>query len=264
MEPQTKGGPGFRQPRVSSPKTSPKRAARWMLKCACFTPNSNPFSKSRKRIQRIAPRSGHAAETILPTNPAPRDPSPSVLSKPEYVGPAVRQFTPISRAVGGTVGPLGLTARGWENPPPGPVTLAGRTAGPLGRTSARSDQNIANHTNTRLFGRPSGRPDGRPTSRENEWSYSQMGDHPAWETDSRPTGPAVPPARPTGPGKVRPPRRSSAQRANNSSSLPYGLQRTVSLLGLTERGWAYPPPGPLTLDGRTAGPLGRTRLVSAK
>jgi len=42
-----------------------------------------------------------------------------------------------ARAVRGTVGPLGRT--GWWWRPPGPPTLAGRAAGPLGRTTDRSD-----------------------------------------------------------------------------------------------------------------------------
>ena len=43
-----------------------------------------------------------------------------------------------------------------------------------------------------------------------------------WLSAFRPTGPAIPPTRPSGPGKVPPPRRSSAQRANNPFPQPAG------------------------------------------
>jgi hypothetical protein len=71
---------------------------------------------------------------------------------------------------------------------------------------------------------------------------------------SRPTGPAVLPARPSGPGRTdhdlcRP----------NGPTIPLAaraVRGTVGPLGRT--GWLWQPPGPSTLAGRTAGPLGRT------
>jgi hypothetical protein len=45
---------------------------------------------------------------------------------------------------------------------------------------------------------------GRP-SHENHSSFPAAGDHPAPQTSPRPKGPAIPPARPSGPGKAPPP-----------------------------------------------------------
>ena len=69
---------------------------------------------------------------VLPARPSGPGRTDHDLCRPN--GPTI----PLdARAVRGTVGPLGRTGWGWQ--PPGPSTLAGRTAGPLGRTTDRSD-----------------------------------------------------------------------------------------------------------------------------
>ena len=69
---------------------------------------------------------------VLPARPSGPGRTDHDLCRPN--GPTV----PLdARAVRGTVGPLGRTGWGWQ--PPGPSTLAGRTAGPLGRTTDHLD-----------------------------------------------------------------------------------------------------------------------------
>ncbi len=53
--------------------------------------------------------------------------------------------------------PVGPDGCGWDCPPPGPATLAGGTAGPLGRATARLGREIANGANPE---RPNNEPPG--------------------------------------------------------------------------------------------------------
>jgi hypothetical protein len=67
---------------------------------------------------------------VLPARPSGPGRTDHDLCRPK--GPTI----PLdARAVRGTVGPLGRTGWWWQ--PPGPSTLAGRTAGPLGRTDVK-------------------------------------------------------------------------------------------------------------------------------
>jgi hypothetical protein len=87
----------------------------------------------------VVARGGGAAGVLRPKGPAvlparPSGPGTTDHNRCRPNGPTV----PLdARAVRGTVGPLGRTGWGW--PPPGPPTLAGRTAGPLGRMTDHSD-----------------------------------------------------------------------------------------------------------------------------
>ena len=75
---------------------------------------------------------------VLPARPSGPGRTDNDMCRPN--GPTV----PLdARAVRGTVGPLGRTGWGWQ--PPGPATLAGRTAGPLGRTTEKLDVNGATY-----------------------------------------------------------------------------------------------------------------------
>jgi len=82
-------------------------------------------------------------------------------------------------------------------------------------------------------------------------TLAQMGREP---TIDRPKGPAVPPARPIGPGTT-----PNDMYRPNGPTVPLmdrAVRRTVGPLGRTMWWWGAPP-GPTTLAGGMAGPLGR-------
>ena len=86
---------------------------------------------------------GGAAGVLRPKGPAvlPARPSGPGRTDHDMCRPNGPTIPLDARAVRGTVGPLGRSGWWWQ--PPGPSTLAGRTAGPLGRTTDRSDRKSA-------------------------------------------------------------------------------------------------------------------------
>ena len=70
----------------------------------------------------------------------------------------------------------------------------------------------------------------------------------------RPKGPVVLPARPSGPGRI-----DHDMCRPNGPTIPLDARAVLGTLGpLGRLGCWWQSPGPLTLAGRTAGPLGRT------
>jgi hypothetical protein len=89
-----------------------------------------------------AQRAGHSPS---PAQRAGYGPLPQTVYRPN--GPTIPRVPYTMRR---TVGPLGLTEWSGDRPGPGPSTLAGGTAGPLGRMKARAGPTITNRTQTEL------------------------------------------------------------------------------------------------------------------
>jgi hypothetical protein len=101
-----------------------------------------------------------------------------------------------------------------DRPPPGPSTLAGGTAGPLGRMKARSGPTITNRTQTGLCA---------PTGSERHTTTG--GARPRQSRSTGPTGRPFPQPGPPGRDwageRPHPPNRLSAQRANRCPRHPH-------------------------------------------